>query len=88
MVPIPIGEHPFEEIGMDFVGELPESEVFNAILVVADWFIKVQYYILAKTSWTAEDIVDSNINYIWNASGLPKHITSDCESQFAYKLLK
>ena len=47
---MPIGERPFEEIAMDFVGELPESEGFNIILVVTDRFTKVQHYIPAKTT--------------------------------------
>ena len=40
LVLMPIEERPFEEIAMDFVGELPESEGFNAILVVTDRFTK------------------------------------------------
>ena len=36
LVPMPIVERPLEEIAMDFVGELPESEGFNVILVVTD----------------------------------------------------
>jgi len=47
---MPTGEHPFKEIAMDFVGELPESEGFNAILVITDRFTKIQYYIPAKTT--------------------------------------
>src|SRR5258705_8847867 len=31
-IPMPTGNHPFEEIAMDFVRELPESEGYNAIL--------------------------------------------------------
>ena len=50
LVPMPTGERPFEEIARDFVGELPESEGFNAILVVTNRFTKVQYYIPAKTT--------------------------------------
>ena len=50
LVPMATGEHPFEEIAMDFVGELPESEGFNAILVVTDRFTKVQHYIPAETT--------------------------------------
>ena len=50
LVPMPTGERPFEEIAVDFVGELPQSEVFNAILVVTDRFTKVQHYIAAKTT--------------------------------------
>ena len=64
LVPILTEEHPFEKIGMDFVGELPESEGFNPILVVTDWFTKVQYYILAKTTWTAEEVADCYITDI------------------------
>ena len=82
------GESPFEEIVMDFVGELPESEGFNAILVVKDRFTKVQHYIPAKTTWTAEDVADSYINDIWKLYGLPRHITSDRGPQFASKFLK
>ena len=73
---------------MNFVGELPESEAFNAILVVTDRFTKVQYYIPAKTTWTAEDVADSYINDICKLYGLPRHITSDCGPQFASKFLK
>ena len=36
LVPMPIGERPFEKIVMDFIGEVPESESFHAILVVTD----------------------------------------------------
>ena len=40
-VPIPKGERPFEEIAMDFVGELLESEALYPILDVTDRFTKV-----------------------------------------------
>ena len=46
---MPTGERPFEEIAMDFVAELPESEGFYAILVVTDRFTKVQHYLPGKT---------------------------------------
>ena len=49
LVPMPTGERHFEEIAMDFVGELPESEGFNAILLVRDRFTKVQHDIPAIT---------------------------------------
>ena len=50
LAPMPTGERPFQEIEMDFVGKLPESEGFNIILVVTDRFTKVQHYLLAKTT--------------------------------------
>ena len=85
---MPTGEPPFEEIAMDFVGELPESEGFNVILVVTDQFSKVQHYIPAETTWTAEDVVESYINDIWKLYGLPRHLTSDHAPQFTSKFHK
>ena len=41
LVPMATGQCHFEEIAMDFIGELPESEFFYAILVVTDRFTKV-----------------------------------------------
>ena len=64
LVPKPTGERPFEEIAMNFVGELPESEGCNAILVVTDRFTKVQYYLAAQTTYTAADVANAYINEI------------------------
>ena len=88
LVPMPTGERPFEEIAMDFVGELPESEGFNAILVITDRFTKIQHYIPAKTSWTAEDVANVYITEIWRLYGLPRHVTSDRGPQFASRFLR
>ena len=63
---MPTGERPFEEIAMDFVAELLESEGFNAILVITDQFTKVQHYIPAKTNCTTENVANSYINDMWN----------------------
>ena len=88
LVRMPTGERPFVEIAIDFVGELPESEGFNAILVVTDRFTKVQYYLPAKTTCTAADVANVYIDEIWCLHGLPRHITSDRSPQFASKFYK
>ena len=88
LVPMPTGERPFEEIAMDFVGELPESEGFNAILVITDRFTKIQHYIPANTTWTAENVANVYITEIWRLYGLPRHITSDRGLQFAQRFLR
>ena len=85
---MPTGERPFEDIAMDFIGELPESEGFNAILVVTDRFSKVQHYLPATTTWTAGDLANAYINHIWRLHGVLRHITSDRGPQFAYKFYK
>ena len=50
LLPMPTGIQPWEEISMDFVGELSESEGFNMILVITDRFTKMQRYIPAKNT--------------------------------------
>ena len=50
LVPMPTGEKSWEEIAMDFIGELLDSKGYNTILVITDRFIKIQHYIPAKTS--------------------------------------
>jgi len=59
LVPMPTGERLWEEIAIDFIGELPESNSYNAILVIIDHFTKMQYYIPVKTSWTSEDVANA-----------------------------
>ena len=73
---------------MDFIREFPESEGFNAILVITDQFTKVQYYILFETTYAAEDHANCYINDIWSLHGYPKHTTRDNGLQYAWKFLK
>ena len=61
---MPTRKYHFQEITIDVATELPESEDFNAILVVADWFAKGEYYMEAKTTCIADNIADSYINDI------------------------
>ena len=85
---MPKRKHSIEAIAIDFVRELPESEAFYAIPVVTDWFTTVEHYMLAKTTWTAEDVANSYINDVWTLYGLAKHIALDYSAQFHSKFLK
>src|SRR5258706_1479248 len=73
---------------MDFMGEFPESEGFNAILVVTDRFTKMQIYIPAKTTWTSEDVANAYLCEVWKLFSLPTHVTSDRGPQFASTFTK
>ena len=64
LLPMPTGVRPWEEISMDFVGELPESEGFNVILVITDRFTKMRCYIPARDTWTAEDVANVYITEV------------------------
>ena len=79
---------PFQEITMDFVDELPDSEGFNAILVITDRCTEMQIYIPAKTTWTSEDVANAYLCEVWKPFGLPNHVTSDRGPQFASAFTK
>ena len=87
-IPMLIGSYPFEEIVIDFLGELPDSKEFNIILVINDCFTKIQYYIPTRTNWTLADMVNTYINYIWELYRLPNYIMLDCRPQFTSLFMK
>ena len=83
LLQMPTEVRPWEEIAMDFVGELPESDGWNAILVITDRFTKMQRYIPAKTTCTAEDSANVYITDVWRHYRLPRSVISDQGPQFA-----
>ena len=85
---MPTGVRQWEQIAMDFVGELPESDGWNVILVITDRFTKMQRYIPAKTTCIAEDIANVYIMDVWRHYGLPRGVTSDWGPQFASAFLQ
>ena len=48
----------WEEIGVDLITQLPESNGYNTILVCTDLFSKQIHAILCLTSITAEEVAD------------------------------
>jgi len=58
-------ESPFEEIAMELVSELLESEEFYTNFFIIDRFTKVQYYMPAKTTWIAADVTNIYFKEIW-----------------------
>ena len=75
---MPTGVRPWEEIAMDFIGELPTSDGFNAILVISK----------DATLYTRKDMeiggyCNIYITDLWRQYGLPQSITSDRGPQFA-----
>ena len=52
--PLPIAEHPWESISVDFFIGLPYSEGYDLIIVVVDRFSKYATFIVTPTNYTAE----------------------------------
>ena len=52
--PLPIAEHPWESISVDFFIGLPNSEGYDSIIVVVDRFSKYATFIVTLTDYTVE----------------------------------
>ena len=75
--PLPIPNQPFETITMDFITELPESNSFDAILVVIDKLTKYGIFIPVHTNDTAPDTARVIYREIIAHYGIPREIVSD-----------
>lgn len=79
---LPIAQQPWQEVSMDFVARLPESEGFDAVLVVVDRLTRMRHLIPCHTTANSEDVAKLYLRNVWKLHGLPTHITSDRGTQF------
>jgi transposase InsO family protein len=70
---------------MDFVTGLPESEGYDAIMVVVDRLTKMRYFLSCNTTINSEDVAQLYLRNTWKLHGLPTHVTSDRGMQFIAK---
>ena len=72
---------------IDIVAQFAESEAFHTMLVLTDWYNKVQHYFLAKTTWGAVEDADASINEVCRQCDLTRHIPSDRGLQVTFLFL-
>ena len=85
LVPPQEAEGPWSSISVDFIVELPESQGYNAIMVVVDRFTKFSHFIPCDTHVTGPETVQLFIDNVFSLHGLPKEIISDRGPQFTSK---
>ncbi|KAH0611235.1 uncharacterized protein H6S33_011662 [Morchella sextelata] len=85
---LPIPEQPWQEVSMDFVTGLPESEGYDAIMVVVDRLTKMRHLLPCNTTVNSEDVAQLYLRNIWKLHGLPTHVTSERGTQFTAKFWK
>jgi hypothetical protein len=77
---------PWDSIGVDFVGPLPESKnrdgVFNSIAVVIDLLTGMVHLIPSRINYTARQMAELMFEHIYKLHGLPKSIVSDRDVLF------
>ena len=83
--PLPIPVKRWEDIVMNFITDLPESEGKNVILIIIDCLSKEHHYVPCTTnenSTSAEETAEMIIQNVFRLHELPASIVSDRESQF------
>src|SRR5687768_7842110 len=76
LYPHTIPHRPWTYISMDFIMQLPPSNKYNQIWVVADRFTKMAHFI-PLSSQTAPELAVSFLQHIWKHYGLPTNIVFD-----------
>ncbi|MCH81104.1 hypothetical protein A2U01_0001883 [Trifolium medium] len=80
--PLPLPNHVWEDISMDFVTGLPPSKGFTVIMVVVDRFSKGIHLGSLPTGFTAYKVVELFVSMVCRLHGLPKSIVSDRDPIF------
>jgi len=79
----PLPEQAWEIISLDFVEGMPQSDNYNALLVVIDKFTKYGHFIPIKHPFTAVQVAQIFMNNVYKLHGLPKTIISDRDRVFS-----
>jgi len=84
--PLSIPSYPWESIGMDFIGPLPESSnrdgSFDSITMVICLLTAMVHLIPSRTNYNARQLAELVFEEIYKLHGLPKNIISDRDVLF------
>ena len=79
--PLPVPLTPWDAIGVDFVGPLPESKnrdgSYDSITVVIDLLSAMVHLVPSRINYTARDIAELMFLEVYKHHGLPRSIVSD-----------
>ena len=77
---------PWESIGIDFVGPLPESKnrdsSFDSITVIIDLMTLMVHLVPSCTTYTAKQVAELVFAEVYKHHGLPRRIVSDRDKYF------
>ena len=84
--PLSVPSYPWESVGMDFVGPLPESGnrdgLFDSITVVICLLTSMVHLIPSRTNYNASQLAELMFEHVYKLHGLPKNIISDRDVLF------
>ena len=84
--PLSAPTYPWESVGMDFVGPLPESGnrdgIYDSITVVICLLTSMVHLIPSRINYNASQLAELMFENIYKTHGLPKNIVSDRDVLF------
>jgi hypothetical protein len=83
--PLPVPDRNFQELSVDFIDKLPESEGCTSLMIITCRLSKWAY-LFAMSSTTADVVAEVFIKRIYSVHGLPRSIVSDRGVQFTGEL--
>ena len=90
MMPVPT--HPWQYIGIDFVGPLPKSSnrngAYDMICVIIDLLTAMVHLVPTRQNYKAADMAEVIFNSVYKLHRLPERIISDRDSLFTSNFWK
>ena len=81
--PLPVPDHQWKDISMDFITHLPPTRSgYSAIFVVVDRLTKMVHFLPTADSATAEETAALFRDRVFVLHGMPQSIVSDRDSKF------
>jgi len=81
--PLPIPDHPWQQVTMDLITQLPKSrQGHDAIVVFVDKMSKMVHLVATKTEVTAPQLAEIFWSTVVRHHGLPSSIVSDRDPRF------
>lgn len=80
--PLPVPDKPWQHVSADFIVQLPDSDGYDAILVIVDRFTKMAVFVPTTVTITSQGFAELFHEFVYCRYGLPESITTDRGKEF------